>query len=244
MLTAVLDRTDGSGAVHVRDAFEDVERRYAAVGLRVRWPVTAEIVPIPIMGATKSARGRHTLYVSEGALESRMLDGLIAHEMGHMLRTEERHPSHDPAVLTRMGRSLRFPRAGQPALGQAFNHVQDIYADDLAFLAGLDDRAYGFFAQWVRGNVRSRNGDRWHDLGLCVSNGFALGNLTRHGLLDAGDGLWAQARAFDRDAGMRDVDGFARFFASLPQAPKVDLFVEHVRTLASSMRRAHDGHRE
>ena len=46
----------------------------------------------------------------------------------------------------------KIPRAAEGAFGQAFNHIQDIYADDLAFLVFASDgsdRAYEFFAAWV-----------------------------------------------------------------------------------------------
>lgn len=239
MLTTVLDRTGGHGAPKVRTAFEDVEERLGARGLRVVWPVSAEIVSIPIMGATKTMRGRHTLFVSGDALASGMLDGLIAHEMGHMILTEKRHPSHDPAVLRRMRGTVAFPKDGQSVLGQAFNHVQDIYADDLAFQAGLDHRAYGFFGGWIRANLQRSGASRWHDLGLTVSNGFALGNLARHGLLPEGDSLWDEARVFDRDAGFGALDRFADFFASLRQETSSDAFLRDAKGLAEAMETAY-----
>src|SRR5207253_888234 len=76
------------------------------------------------------------------AVESGLGDGLIAHEVGHMLRTEARHPSHSPEVYRLIAKEVRIPRAAEAAFGQAFNHVQDVYADDLAFpvFAGADGR--------------------------------------------------------------------------------------------------------
>src|SRR5207249_836240 len=123
-------------------------------GLHVSWPVSAEIVSMAIMGATKSKDSSHTLFVSVRAVESGLLDGLIAHEMGHMLRTESGHPSHSAEVFRALSREVRIPRAAEGAFGQAFNHIQDIYADDLAFLVFAtdgDDRAYEFFSGWIEG---------------------------------------------------------------------------------------------
>ncbi len=238
MLTAVLDRTNRGSADRIRKTFEEVEARLAPHGLRVAWPVAVEVVPLPIMGATKSSNGRHTLYVSAGAADSEMLDGLLAHEMGHMFLTEARHPSHDGAILQQVARAVRFPAAGRPAFRQAFNYMQDIYADDLAFLAGLQDRVYGFFSAWVDGNVSQEPDGTWRRVGLCVSNGFALGNLTRHGTIRPDDPLWDRARAFDRRVGIEAVDGFARFFATLPKETDPDLFLTKVQELAGSMARA------
>src|SRR5205809_4491373 len=150
VLVAVVDRAGRGGTRKVKAAFEAVETRYAELGHTLQRPVSGEIVAIPIMGASKSLKDRHTLYVSSRAVESGLVDGLIAHEVGHMLRTEARHPSHSPDVYRLIAKEVRIPRAAEAAFGQAFNHVQDVYADDLAFpvFAGADGRrAYDFYAK-------------------------------------------------------------------------------------------------
>lgn len=240
MLTAVIDRTGRADIEDVRSAFDRVERGLAAHRLRVQWPVSLEIVLMPIMGATKSAKKQHTLFVSLDAVRSNALDGLLAHEMGHMIRTETRHPSHDLAVFESIGKEVRIPRKGLRPLADAFSHVQDIYADDLAFLTGFDDRAHEFFSTWIEGNCRTQSKDRWTNVDRSVSNGFCLGNLQRHGLLEAADPLRERARRFDRRAGFEAVDRFALFFASLPQEPTSAVVVERVKSLADSMARAAD----
>lgn len=243
VLTSVVDRTGEADPDDVRATFETVERKYAERGLRILWPVSIEVVRMPIMGATKSANGSHTLFASLDAVRSNAFEGLLAHEGGHMIRTETRHPSHDPVVYQKMARSVRVPRPGLQALGEAFNHVQDIYADDLAFLTGFDDRAHEFFRVWVEGNSARRSADRWANVSRSVTNGFALGNLRRHGLLPESDPLIERARDFDRRAGFYAVDGFANFFGTLPQNPTMRVFVGRVRTLAASMSRAADSRR-
>lgn len=194
-----------------------------------------------IMGASKSLKIRHTLFVSVRAVESDMLDGLIAHEVGHMLRTEEGHASHNPEVYRSMSLQVRIPREADAAFGQAFNHIQDIYADDLAFpvFAGSDGRsAYEFFAGWVDNNSRMRGRDRWQNLGLAASNGFAIGNLLRHSLITVEDRLRDLARAFDREAGFLTVDAFAEFYARLPENPSAAAFIGDVKRLAGLMTKA------
>jgi hypothetical protein len=121
--------------------------------------------------------------------------------------------------------------------------VQDIYADDLAFRSGFDGRAHEFFRVWIEGNSRRVNRDRWQNVSRSVTNGFALGNLQRHGLLPPDDPLRGEARDFDRRAGFDAVDGFVSFFASLPDDPKPAAIVERVKTLAESMVRASDSRR-
>lgn len=237
VLVAVVDRAGRGGTRKVKSTFEEVERKYEEKGYRLRQPVSAEIVRIPIMGASKSLKDRHTLFISVRALESGMLDGLIAHEMGHMLRMEEGHPSHDPEVFLVIEKEVRIPRAAEAAFGQAFNHIQDIYADDLAFLV-LDsdrDRVYRFFGSWIEGNAGMKGTNRWQNVALAVTNGFAIGNLVRHELLSSDDPLWERARAFDREAGFAAVDIFAEFFANLPLDPSPAVFVGEVRALANLM---------
>lgn len=235
MLVAVVDRVGGNGASRVRSAFEDVEEQLAAKSVHVAWPVSIEIVNMDIMGATNSEASRHTVYVSSWALRTDMLDGLLAHETGHMVLRERGSPSHDPAVHARIAREIRLPAQGRAIFGSVLNHVQNIYADDIAFLANLGDRVYDFFASWIGGNVTHATGERWQDLSLSVSNGFALGNLDRHGLLAADDILWERARSFDRQAGFGAVDYFAGYFARLRKGPTEDEYIAQVRDLSESL---------
>ena len=241
MLIAVVDKVGRGGTRKVKSAFESVESRYAELGARLRRPVSAEIVSIPIMGASKSLPDRHTLFVSVRAVESELLDGLIAHEMGHMLRTEEDHASHSPDAFRLIEKEVRIPRAGEGAFSGAFNHVQDIYADDLAFpvFSGMDGRrAYEFFAAWVDNNAGTKGRNRWQNVGMAATNGFAIGNLVRHRLVRPGDPLWDRARAFDRRAGFDAVDALAGFYSDLPQDPSPEAFVSEVKRLAGLLSKA------
>jgi len=241
VLVAVVDRSGHGGTRKVKATFEEVAARYAERGHHVAWPVSAEIVSMAIMGATKSKDASHTLFVSVRAVESDVLDGLIAHEMGHMLRTESGHPSHSAEVFRALSREVRIPRAAEGAFGQAFNHIQDIYADDLAFLVFAtdgDDRAYEFFSGWIEGNATMRGRNRWKNVGLAATNGFALGNLLRHGRLSKDDALWDRARVFDREAGLEVVGALANFYANLPENPSPETFVAQVKALATVMTQA------
>jgi hypothetical protein len=241
VLVGVVDDAGRGGARKVKAAFETVEQRFGELGRQLRRPVTAEIVTMPIMGASKSLEDRHRLFVSVRAVQSEMLDGLIAHEVGHMLRTEEGHASHNPDVYRQMAGEVRMPRAARSAFSQAFNHIQDIYADDLAFpvFAGSDgNRAYGFFAGWVENNTRMHSPHRWQNIGLAASNGFAIGNLVRHCLITAEDPLWDQARAFDRQAGFGIVDVLAELYAELPENPSAATFIRETNGLAGLMTKA------
>ncbi len=243
VLTAVVDRTGGRRGSVVRAVFEEVEGRLRFHGHSLRLPVSIEIVGLSVMGATSANPAGHTLCVSPTAVDSTLLDGLIAHELGHMLLKEYRHPSHDPVAPRRILREIRLSRSGRRTLSQAFNHVQDIYADDIAFLAGIGDRAYGFFATWIRGNASQPTRDRWTDVSVSATNGFVLGNLARRGLLPADDELRAIARSLDSAAGFQAVDRFARFYETLPKDPSSMEFEARLHELAASVKSARDERR-
>jgi len=224
VLVAVIDRTGRGGTRKVKTAFEEVTEKYASHGLSLRLPVTAEIARMAIMGASKSTSERHTLFVSARA--------------GHMLRTEAGHSSHNADVFGALHHEVKIPRAAEGAFGQAFNHIQDIYADDLAFLVFASDgsdRAYEFFAAWVDGNTSAGGTNRWQNIGLATTNGFALGNLIRHRLIGPDDKLWDLARSFDQKAGFSLVDDLAGFYANLPSDPSREAFVGEVKRLAQLM---------
>ena len=241
MLIAVVDKAGRGGTRKVKSAFESVERAYAGLGHTLQRPVSAEIVAIPIMGASKSLPDRHTLFVSVRAVESGLLDGLVAHEVGHMLRTEQDHASHSPEVFRLIEKEVRIPRAGEGAFSAAFNHIQDIYADDLAFpvFSGTDGRrAYDFFSAWIDNNAATKTRNRWQNVGAAATNSFALGNLVRHALIMPDDPLWARARGFDRQAGFEVVDALAGFYSDLPQDPTPAGFVAQVQRLAGLLSKA------
>ena len=244
MLIAVVDKAGRGGTRKVKSAFESVERAYAGLGHTLQRPVSAEIVAIPIMGASKSLPDRHTLFVSVRAVESGLLDGLVAHEVGHMLRTEQDHASHSPDVFRLIEKEVRIPRAGEGAFSAAFNHIQDIYADDLAFpvFSGTDGRrAYDFFSAWIDNNAATKTRNRWQNVGAAATNSFALGNLVRHALIMPDDPLWARARGFDRQAGFEVVDALAGFYSDLPQDPAPAAFVAQVQRLAGLLSKAATG---
>src|SRR5438876_9292721 len=69
VLTAVVDRSGRGGTRKVKAAFEEVAARYAHHGLHLSWPVSAELVSMAIMGATKSKDSSHAWFVSVRAVE-------------------------------------------------------------------------------------------------------------------------------------------------------------------------------
>jgi len=175
---------------------------------------------MPIMGATQSrVDAGHLIHVSLQAAESGMLPGLIAHEMGHIARTEARHPSHDKVVHDRALARVTVPRAfarGFPRLARsAIGHVEDVYADDYAIPLMLGTQSRDFFAEWVR-NAISAAGDRWEEVFGALDVAFSLGNLERHDLLPAGDRLRRDADEFATTRGIRSLGENRDLYRDLP----------------------------
>ncbi|MGD0550010.1 MAG: hypothetical protein ABSA81_05635 [Candidatus Bathyarchaeia archaeon] len=86
---------------------------------------------LPFMGYTSRRWGSHAIVVSGFALDSPMLEGLLAHELSHVYRNITHHPSHsDPLIADLMRHFIDSHRLHrgyeQEILHQAINHVQDL----------------------------------------------------------------------------------------------------------------------
>ena len=200
-----------------------MEAAYAKLGRAPKWPVSIVVEEMEIMGATQSRLPvDHLIHVSLRAAKSDLLAGLIAHEMGHIARTESRHPSHDPEVHNRAMARVTVPRAfsrGFPRIAHAaINHVEDIYADDYAMTVIGTDRARGFFAEWVNNAAAmAADGNRWAEVSGALDIAFSLGNLGRHRLLPADDPLWREAKAFSKAHTTPSLDPLIALYRDLPE---------------------------
>ena len=216
---------DTTGKADLKEAiatWSDVLARYARIGVRLERPVSLVIEDMPIMGATESTADGHRLHIAAHAVGSGMLDGLMAHEMGHMVRTERGHPSHRTEIHRRVFDSIDVPARQRRAFGGiargAVNHVEDIYADDLAIeVIGRDRDIAGFFSGWVRNSAQPGN-TRWETVGNGVTIAFALGNMARHGI-EAEPGTVRRAEAFAKAS---KLEAFPRFVAAFRDLPKTD----------------------
>jgi hypothetical protein len=219
----VLDTTGSRGEKLLRRTFLAVEKRLRREGHRLRDGVQVVAVPITIMGASRVEGDRRVVLVSQWALRSEMLDGLIAHELSHILRTDEGHPSHDGALMDESLREARLrhrvPKDKVHHLHQVLNHVQDVYADDIAMEVGVASRAGEFFLGWISGSLDGGSSDRWDVASRGVSNSFALGNLERHGLIAPDAEHYRLEGEFARLHDLRRSEAFRELFRDLPQDP-------------------------
>lgn len=151
---------------------------------------------LPFMGYTTYQGQGHVIVVAGKALTSGMIEGLLVHELSHIYRTEANHPSHNRMLLSNVASlvSAKFKihvMYQVKVLQEIVNHVQDLYADDIAFqvfaknqiwLNALD-QVGKFFLNWINtqpAQSRNRRMSTWLDLSLMLNNVFVISNLQRH----------------------------------------------------------------
>jgi len=143
---------------------------------------------LAIMGYAKKEGHSHRIVISEWALDSDMLGGLVLHELAHIYFTEMGAHSHEGELLEDVLKKLteREGLRGKETefLIDAFNHLQNILVDDVVF-AVLDEKelemAMRFFAEWVSDRP---SGDPVLDASLLTRNAFAIASLKRRKLPD------------------------------------------------------------
>lgn len=185
----------------LEDTLEWAKDRMKQRGFVVNSSVTLSVDPkLTIMGYAKKEGRLHQIVVSEWALDSEMLGGLILHELAHIYFTERRAHSHDSELLEEVLRGLK-EREGLRAketelLIDAFNHLQNILVDDVVF-AVMDEKeletAKRFFAEWVSDRP---SGDPVLDAALMTRNAFAIASLKRRKLFESNSDIWFRNRGF------------------------------------------------
>jgi hypothetical protein len=160
-------------------------------GYMVRSEVTLEVEPnLAIMGYARKEGQVHKIMISEWALDSEMLGGLVLHELSHVYFAERGACSHDSSMLEEVLGELK-ERDGLRAketelLIDAFNHLQNVLVDDLVFSAMEDqelETTKKFFAEWISDRP---SGDSVTDAGLLSRNAFAMASLKRRNIFDQG----------------------------------------------------------
>ena len=158
-------------------------------GYAVRSRVTLDVEPnLAIMGYARKEGDIHRIMISEWALDSEMLGGLVLHELSHVYFTEQGASSHDSRILETVLEDLR-ERDGlrvkeTECLIDAFNHLQNVLVDDIVFeVMGEKERALvkRFFGEWISDKP---SGDPVTDASLLCRNAFAVASLRRRKLVD------------------------------------------------------------
>jgi hypothetical protein len=182
----------------VEKATRDALRMMKDAGFEISSKLKVVVDPkLPFMGYSTKRSGSDVIVISGMALKSGMVEGLLIHEMSHIYRINTNHPSHNHELLDRVGHFIinrsHLTRAYQiKIIQQAVNHIQDLYADDVAFRvfrqSGLfpPDQAFNFLLDWINDKpVDSRSAKAvWLNIGIMLDNCFALSNMMRHSVTD------------------------------------------------------------
>jgi len=152
---------------------------------------------LPFMGYATKKSGKNVIVVSSSAIKSGPVEGLLIHEMCHIYRTDQNHPSHNSELLDGIGQAIIHGNHLTEdyqirTIQQAVNHIQDLYADDIAFKvfeksrAFTPEQAFEFFLDWINdvAITPKTKRDKWFNIGIMLNNCFAISNLTRHKIKD------------------------------------------------------------
>jgi len=183
---------------YARKAFANASRYLNESGYGVKSKVSVAIDPkLPFMGYSMPVENGYRVVVSGGSLGSGMLEGLIVHEMSHIYRMENNHPSHDAEVIEQaIGDVVKRERLvdyQQKIVHDLLNDIQDLYADDISMKVMKNAKILepgqmsSFLQDWVKEDTVETGDpkqDRWINASIMVHNARALGQMTRHGIED------------------------------------------------------------
>jgi len=179
-------------------------------GFAISGKVEVEVdANLPFMGYSTQRAGGNVIVIAGRAVESGMVEGLLIHELCHIYRTEQKHPSHNKDLLNRVGYHLLHEHELSKdfqvkTIQQAVNHIQDLYADDISFQVFskvrvfTPEQAHAFFLDWIN-DTPLKGKDiktRWLNVGIMLNNCFAFSNLTRHKIKDIDDKVQKAVETF------------------------------------------------
>ena len=212
----------------LQQAFAEVLATMKRSGFEINQNVEVAVdESLPFMGYTSRQWQRQLIVVSGFAVKSNMLEGLLTHELSHVYRSQTKHPSHNDQIITDLLRSFASnhdvnEHYQMEILHQVINHVQDLYADDIAIKILTAERSDSadlerlgeFFSDWVR-DEPIRTGitrkDDWLNASIMLSNCFAISNMQRHAIPDRGDRAKMRNEAFMRASNPIIADSFSYF---------------------------------
>jgi len=195
----------------LQSTLEWAMNRMKEKGYVIRSQVALSVDPkLSIMGYAKKEGGAHRIIISEWALDSEMLGGLVLHELAHVYFTEQGAHSHDGQILDEVLEGLK-EREGLRVketeyLIDAFNHLQNILVDDIVFSV-MDEKertlTKRFFSEWVSDRP---SGDPVLDAALLSRNAFAIASLRRRDLFDGDNDMYYRNQGFLNALGRADKD--------------------------------------
>ena len=192
--------SDGASSELVKKAYLNASRMMKESGFGLKSNVEVAIDPqLPFMGYTMPQGRGYRIVVSGGSVGSGLLEGLLVHEMSHIYRMENNHPSHDAEIIEeaidKIGKQYVSHDYQEKIVHDLLNDIQDLYADDISMKVIKKSPIFGsgqmssFLQDWVKDEpVESGDPkrDRWVNASIMVHNARAVGQMTRHGIEDTG----------------------------------------------------------
>jgi hypothetical protein len=182
----------------VRKAFQNASRMMKESGFGIKSNVEIAVDPqLPFMGYSMPQDRGYKIVVSGGSVDSGLLEGLIVHEMSHIYRMENNHPSHDGEVIQgaidKIGKQHLSRDYQQKIVHDLLNDIQDLYADDISMKVIKKSptlnpgQLSSFLQDWVKDEpveTGDSKRDRWMNASIMVHNARAIGQMTRHEIRD------------------------------------------------------------
>jgi hypothetical protein len=191
-------KSDQANNELVHKAFQNALRMMKESGFGIKSNVEIAVDPqLPFMGYSMPQGRGYKIVVSGGSVDSGLLEGLIVHEMSHIYRMENNHPSHDAEVIQgsidKIGKQYLSLDYQQKIVHDLLNDIQDLYADDISMKVIKKSpmlksgQLSSFLQDWVKDEpVESgdQKRDRWVNASIMVHNARAIGQMTRHEIED------------------------------------------------------------
>ncbi len=182
----------------VKEARTAAIEMMAKAGFKIPDNVKLKVDPqLPFMGYTMPQGGGFSIVVSGGAVGSEMLQGLLLHEMSHVVRILTNHPSHNAEILEEAAGKLKVHSDYQEKIAHdLLNDIQDLYADDIAFRVLRNSRAQVLdqIPEFIQGMVTDtpvKTGDRvkdgWVNASIMTHNARAIAQMTKQRIPDTGN---------------------------------------------------------
>jgi hypothetical protein len=176
---------------------------------------------------------RHVLNISRQAATSAMARELALHELAHMARNEQRHPSHTQSTDEALFLGLAGRTVERRKLAHCYqiaNHMKDIYADDITISVAPAAKLVGFLESQLAAAVADRPTPApWPDSRrvspaadpeiTAVNAAFALALVERHDLAAPDHRIYDLAHTAAADAPDVGLDDFKRRFRTLADDP-------------------------
>lgn len=221
-------------------ALELMKKAGFDIGTKVKVVVDPKL---PFMGYTMPQGENFTIVVSDGAVGSGLLEGLLVHEMSHVYRIQTNHPSHNAEILEEAIDNLEKKTVlrdyQQKIVHDLLNDIQDLYADDISFKVLRNtpimksDQMTRFLQDWVKDEpAKSQDPimDSWINASTLTHNARAIAQMARHRVEDI-DGLAEQANKRFLSQISPRVSGRFEYFRNLLENLREDMTAEEYRKL-------------